>query len=441
MLQGRATEIQKKYGTTAFMYTEYPHKRFWEKGYVPEMKPVNPALLYVHIPYCEKLCYFCTCHIEITHNYNKVKDYLELLYKEIALLKDKGFDFKEIHLGGGSPTILDKEEFDELIKRLGTLANLSSLDEFSIEVDPRRVSQAEMQHFADNGINRVSFGVQDFDIEVQKAINREQPVEMIEELIHPRIRKLFKNGVNFDIICGLPKQTVSTMAETCMELSRLKPDRICLNYLHYSPEMAKHQKLMKDLPDFAKRKELFKTALDILTNTAGYVRTGYDHFALPTDANALATESGTVGWNSLGTNPGRVRDTIGIGVSSISAVGDTYHQNFYEIIDYKQAVDSGKLPVYRGYILTWKDKQRREIIHSLRNHFKAKIKYNEIFREEFEELKELEKDGLVRISGTELEVIEPEYTNLVCRVFDEYYKGKRLAPDLGERDVADEIAD
>ncbi len=435
MLQGREVEIRKKYGTTAFMYTEYPHKRFWKKGYEPEMKPVNPALLYVHIPYCEQLCYFCTCHIEITHNYNKVKDYLQVLYKEIDLLKDKGFEFKEVHLGGGSPTILDKEEFDELIVNLKKLTDLSALDEFSIEVDPRRVCQAEMQHFAANGINRVSFGVQDFDPEVQKAINRVQPIRCIEDLVEPRIRRLFKNGVNFDIICGLPKQTPETMAESCLELLRIKPDRICLNYLHYSPELAKHQKLMTELPDFAQRKELFKVALDILTTKGGYVRTGYDHFALPTDANALATQTGTVAWNSLGSNPGRVRDTIGIGVSSISSVGDTYHQNFYEMVDYKGALDAEKLPVYRGHILTWNDKDRRRIIHSLRNHFKADLKYDDKYKKELKELEEFGKDGLVKVEGTRVEVLEPEYTNLVCRVFDEYYTGDRLAPDLGERNV------
>jgi len=437
MLQGKQAEIQKKYGTTAFMYTEYPHKRFWSKGYVHYFDGIDkkaPKMLYVHIPYCQQLCYFCTCHIEITQNYNKVKDYMQLLYKEIELLVPHSFNIKEIHLGGGSPTILDKDEFDELIVHLRRLTNIKELDEFSIEIDPRRVSPAEMIHFAEAGINRISFGVQDFDIDVQDKINRYQPAKLIEDLLVPELREQFSNGVNFDIICGLPKQTPQTMKDTMEEVVKLAPDRICLNYLHYSPEMAKHQILMGKLPDFAERKELFIVALNILTKN-GYVRTGYDHFALPTDANAVATTTGKVGWNSLGTNPGRVSDTIGIGVSSISSVGNSYYQNFYEVKDYADALSIGKLPIFRGHNLTHNDTTRRTIIQSLRNHFRADAKYSEIFRKEFDALKEFEEDGIVVVEGTKIDIVVPEYANLVCRVFDKYYTGEKDAPDLGERDA------
>lgn len=433
MLQGKATEIQKKYGTTAFMYTEYPHKRFWEKGVEPELGGDTPSMLYIHIPYCTQLCYFCTCHIEITNNYDKVKTYLEVLYKEIDLLAKFKFNIKEVHLGGGSPTILNKDEFDELIKNLRKLVNIDFLDEFSIEIDPRRVSQEEMVHYANNGINRVSFGVQDFDEEVQEKVNRFQPAKLIEDLITPQIREHFSHGVNFDIICGLPRQTVTTMGDTCLEILRLKPDRICLNYLHYSPEMAKHQILMGELPDFTLRKELFTTALKILV-TGGYVRTGYDHFALPADGNAKALKEGKVGWNSLGTNPGNVKDTIGVGVSSIGSIGNTYYQNFYEVADYREAIEAGKLPIFRGHTLTEDELLRRDIIQTLRSYFHVDLNgFKHYFTKELKMLEEFEADGLVKVDDTKIKVLEPEYTNLVCRVFDKFYEGEGKAPDLGER--------
>ncbi len=431
-------KITKKYGTTGFMYTEYPHKRFWHQGHFNEQffekVTDTPAMLYVHIPYCEKLCYFCTCHMQITQDYSKVERYLELLYREIDLLGDYRFNIKEVHLGGGSPTILKKEEFSRLIAKLWSLADLDKLDEFSIEVDPRRVDKRMMHFYADMGISRISFGIQDFDPQVQDAVNRPQPAVLTERLIVPEIRSRFKNGVNFDIICGLPKQTTTTMQETCQEILRLSPDRICLNYLHYSPEMAKHQKLMGELPNFEQRKALFQEALGVLT-LGGYMRTGYDHFALPTDANAKATMTGNAGWNSLGTTPGRVQDTLGIGVSSISQIGNTYYQNYYDLNDYKESLNKGELPIYRGYMLSKDDVRRREIIQQLRNYFVADVKSWECFAKALPLAQEFEKDGLIVISGTKIAIREPEYANLVCRIFDEYYDGERMAPDLGEYDV------
>jgi len=421
MLQGKQKTLEKKYGTTAFMYTEYPHKRFWSKDNNPHTLSSNESLLYVHIPYCQQLCYFCTCHMSITHDYSKITHYLEYLYKEIKLIPLLEPKIREIHLGGGSPTDLKKEEFSELVSRLGTLTNIETLDEFSLEIDPRRVGQDMMYFYADQGINRISFGVQDFDPDVQKSVNRLQPAYLIEDLIIPEIRQRFKNGVNFDIICGLPKQTTETMATTCVEVVRLRPDRICLNYLHYSPEMAKHQKLMGDLPDFTERKALFAEALEVLT-TCGYIRTGYDHFALPTDANAKAMLNGKAGWNSLGTTPGRVQDVIGIGVSSISSINNRYFQNFYELKDYEEALDEGRFPIYRGHTLTKDEILRREIIQNLRSFFVADIKHEDYFKDELETLKEFQADGLVVVSGTRVAIVEPEYANLVCRVFDHFYE-------------------
>jgi len=431
MTQG---EVTKKYGTTAFMYTEYPHKRFWEKGPRRHDLSQNPSLLYVHIPYCPKLCYFCTCHMSITNDYSKIERYMEYLYKELKLVKLLEPNVKEIHLGGGSPTMLNKSDFRVMVYYLRQIVDIESLDEFAIEIDPRTIDQDMMHFYANSGINRISFGVQDFDLKVQKAINRVQPASLIEKLLVPDIRSRFKNGVNFDIICGLPHQTKETMRKTCQETVRLAPDRICLNYLHYSPELAKHQKLMTDLPNFEERKGLFREALYILTN-GGYMRTGYDHFALPTDANAMATTGNKTGWNSLGTTPGRVMDTIGVGVSSISCIGTNYFQNFYDLPDYNEALDDGMFPIYRGHSLNDDEIKRRKIIQELRNYFVSDVGDETYFKTELEELKEFAKDGLVTLNGTKVDIINPEYTNLVCRVFDKFYEGESMSHDLGERNA------
>jgi len=433
MLQNKPGEITKKYGTTGFMYTEYPHKRFWSTKPQRHDLSLNPSMLYIHIPYCPKLCYFCTCHMSITQDYSKIQHYLKYLYKELKLVKLLHPNINEVHLGGGSPTMLKRPEFFELVENIGKVVDIKKLEEFTIEIDPRRVDEVMMHYYADKGINRISFGVQDFDLEVQKAVNRVQPAYLTDKLLTPSIRKRFKNGVNFDIICGLPKQTVNTMRETCREILRLAPDRICLNYLHYSPEMAKHQKLMGELPDFEHRKELFVEALKMLILDGAYVRTGYDHFAKKSDANAKATSNGKAGWNSMGTTPGRVYDVIGVGVSAISLLSYHYFQNFYELKDYEEALDNGKFPIYRGHILSYDDNTRKDVIQNLRSYFHVDVLDKEYFKDEFKILKEFELDGIVSITGTQIIVVEREYTNLVCRVFDKYYKGVYYAPDLGER--------
>ncbi|MEE8347938.1 MAG: hypothetical protein V3R94_00080, partial [Acidobacteriota bacterium] len=257
--------------------------------------------------------------------------------------------------------------------------------------------------------------------------------------------------VNFDIICGLPNQTPQTMRKTCEEILKMSPDRICLNYLHFSPQMAKHQQVMVDgrdgrpdrLPNFPERKAIFVEALQILKEN-GYIRTGYDHFAKPTDANALAMEEGKMGWNELGTTPGNVFDVIGLGVSSMSTVGDHYFQNFYELEDYEQALSEGQFPIYRGHRLTRDDIIRRDVIQTLRSFFTVEfasiearhgIQFKEYFNAELEGLGEFVTDGILETPDHSITVTElgHQFTNLVCRNFDKYYEEDQLSADLGER--------
>lgn len=458
--------LAEKYSTTGFMYTEYPHQSFWStefghEGFTRALTDLfskdknTPLLLYVHIPYCEQLCWFCTCHVSITREYEKVRSYLKFLFREIDLLREFFAqnritpNFREIHLGGGSPTFVSQEDFDQLIEKLGTIADLAKLDELSLEIDPRKVDRDGMKYYHSKGINRISFGVQDFDREVQKAINRPQPAELIENLITPDIRNRFVNGVNFDLICGLPNQTPETIRRTCEKVAEMSPDRVCLNYLHYSPQFAPHQKLMFDgrsgrpdrLPDFYERKMIFLEALKALT-ARGYVRTGYDHFAKPTDAVAQAMQEKKMQWNSLGVTAGRYTDVIGIGVHSRNTLGDCYSQNFYELSDYEAALTRGQFPVYRGHQLDRDDVIRREVIHTIRNFFsldfrqiekKYDIVFEEYFKEELALLEEFVKDGIVERSDRSLTVTElgHQFANLVCRDFDKYYTANRKARDLG----------
>ncbi len=447
--------LVEKHNSKEFMYIEYPHKSFWsEKFSQKDIKEAlsqlsgiqkdEPLTLYVHFPYCTKPCFFCTCHFEITKDHDKAKDYLKTLSNEISLYR-KFFEensinpnFVEVHLGGGSPTFLDEEEFDYLVDAINPIANIKNLDEFAIEIDPRFVSEERMKYYHEKGINRVSFGLQDFDINVQRAVNRVQPSELVRRLIAPDIRKLFKNGVSFDIICGLPLQTEDGIRKTFEEIIELSPDRVCFNYLDFAPRFAQHQNIMIDgrngrpnsLPDARERKHLFKQGLKVLTEN-GYLRAGYEHFTKIEDAIGKALKEGKMHWNALGATPGRSVDVIGVGPHSASTLGNFYFQNIYGVESHKSLVNKDLFPVFRGHKLSQDDIIRRDIIRKLRNYFSVdyatiekayNIKFPEYFNREIEQLGDLAKDGILSYSDKAIEITEAgrEFTLHVCRVFDKY---------------------
>lgn len=445
-------ELAERYDTSAFMYVEYPHKSFWSREFSEDDLKAglfdlfvgrrDPVLLYVHMPYCQKQCLFCTCHVLITSEYERVRAYLDVLYQEIELyrrqFKEWGVrpQFKEIHLGGGSPTFLNEEDFQEMVRRLGTIADVANLDEFSIEIDPRRVKQDRMRFYHRMGINRISFGIQDFDPKVQKAVDRLQPAFLTERLLTPDIRALFPNGVNFDIICGLPHQTVESIRATMETVAAMNPDRVCLNYLDYSPQtvrFAPHQLLMPDeaIPRGYERKRLFLAAREVLERS-GYLRTGYDHFAKPADGVGKAMKEKKMIWNSLGVTPGRCVDLLGIGVHSYSRLGPRFYaQSTYDLGEYERMVLAGHFPVFRGYQLSDDDVLRREVIHALRSYFfvsfqeieqKFSMVFAEYFRDEIAALSGFVQDGLVEVSPESIKITElgQQFANLVCRAFDRY---------------------
>lgn len=443
-------DLIKKYGHNAFMYGEYPHKSFWaneadDGNYRAALKDLAlrkknaPALLYVHVPFCPKQCYFCTCRTKMAQNYGIVTDYLGLLHREIDLLKNflekdaAPINFQEIHIGGGSPSWLRKKDFDALVDKLGTIADIKKLYNFTLEVDPRQVNEEKMLYYCSKGIDRVSFGIQDFDPDVQKAINRVQPVKLIESLLTAGVRER-AGSVNFDIICGLPRQTRESFRRTIDSAVKLSPERISLLFLIYAPEFSKHQKLLKrsEFPAIHEQILMFEESMRTLLSS-GYVRIGVEHFAKPTDSLAKALKNKTLFWGGGGYATGKYHDIIGIGTSSAARVTDRwYFQNTYDLPDYEAGLKNDKFPVYRSCRLSDDDLIRRDIIHDLRCYFsidpraveaKYKIAFKSYFKKELAVLEEFSRDGVLDISPDRAVRITERgklFTNYICSVFDSF---------------------
>lgn len=456
-LRAKYRDLAGKYTKDAFWYIEYPHKSFWSENFgdqeyrkaikeLVEVKKNPPLLLYLHIPFCQQMCYFCVCHFHITQDYGAVNGYMQYLHKEMDLLRDYFKELgvkpniKEVHVGGGSPTYLHPKEFDALVDKIRSLVEIESLREFVIEIDPRRVDKDKLRFYQSRGINRLSFGIQDFDPNVQKAINRIQPAKLTEDLLTPDIRKLFGNGINFDIICGLAGQTRQTFRRTIEKVIELSPDKISLTFLAYSPEKVKHQALMTKhakLPDLYEKKMLWVDGLELLVKS-GYVRMGYDHFAKPTDPVAKARQEKKMAWNSFGFTPGVCVDILGLGEHSYSTIGPNYYsQNTYERKKYEESVMAGRFPVFRGHHLNQDDLIRREVIQNLRGYFgvtfkdiekKYGINFKDYFRDELASLGEFLEDGLVELAPGALNITDlgQQFTNVVCAHFDRYMDKPQL---------------
>lgn len=449
----RMIETAHKYSRHAYMYVEYPHKSFWSEdfsvadlqgGLAPLANDSKPLMLYVHFPYCERQCFYCTCHTEINQDYERSRAYLELLFQEMALYQQvfdrAGIDpqFVEVHLGGGSPTLLQEKEFDALVDRLDRLVDVSRLREFAIEVDPRHTTPEKLRYYHSKGINRISLGIQSFDPVVQKAINRIQPRKLVEPLMTQEMRELFGNGINFDILCGLPNQTPERIRHTFEDVVDLAPDRICLNHLHFAPQFSPHQRFMVDgrngrptrLPDYIEKRILFREALNLLLQH-GYVRTGFDHFARCEDDVAQALENGQMHWNSLGVTAGAYDQVLGVGPHSTSTLTDRYAQNIYGTRDYEKCIQQGQLPVFRGHVLSADDQIRRFVIQTLRNFGQIQFRdfetafgigFENYFSPEMDSLCGLVEDGLIEVDAEGLLVTELgwEFVLFICEHFDAY---------------------
>ncbi|HSH48467.1 MAG TPA: oxygen-independent coproporphyrinogen III oxidase [Halomonas sp.] len=422
--------LVEKYDRPGPRYTSYPtapqfQAAFAEDDYRAAAERSNraatpkPLSAYVHIPFCESLCYYCACNKIITHNRERAAEYLEWLKHEIAVqgaLFDDSRRMTQLHLGGGTPTYLSNAQLAELMTALDAAFHFAepAAREFSLEVDPRTVTPEQIHELHALGFNRLSFGVQDFDTRVQEAVNRVQSEAQVIELV-AAAREAGFASISVDLIYGLPLQTVASFDATLSKIIDLHPDRIATYSYAHLPELFKAQRLIRpeDMPPPERKLELLELTIRRLTE-AGYVYIGMDHFALPEDELSLARENGTLQRNFQGYSTHADCDLIGLGITAIGKVGDSYSQNVKETAQYQARLESGRLPVMRGYRLNADDMLRRDVINTLMCHGRVEfaaieaahgIVFTQTFAAELAELQEMADDGLIRIDETALEVL------------------------------------
>jgi oxygen-independent coproporphyrinogen III oxidase len=399
----------------------------------------QPLSLYVHLPFCDTLCYYCACNKVITRDRSRSAKYINYLEKELELLGALlGSDrtLCQLHWGGGTPTFLARDEMARLVAAIDRQFRRSDEYECSIEVDPRRVEPGTMEFLAGLGFNRVSIGVQDFDPAVQHAVHRIQSEEVTRAVIEAARASGYRS-VNIDLIYGLPKQTLDSFDRTLDKVIALSPDRIALYSYAHLPQAFKPQRriAVAELPAPESKLQIMTLAIGRLTR-AGYVYIGMDHFAKPDDELAIAQRQGRLQRNFQGYSTFAGADMLGIGVSSIGRVGPSYYQNEKRLDDYYAALDAGRLPVARGIELTPDDLVRRAVIQSLACHFRVSIESIELahlidfepyFRDELADLRRLEREGLVALTPDWIEVT-PRGRLLVrsiCMVFDRYLRERQ----------------
>ena len=362
-------------------YTSYPTadrfvEAFGEADYIQALAQRHsgtvgkqlPLSLYVHIPFCESLCYYCACNKIITKHKERSAQYLHYLGKELDLHTQhlgRGQAVSQLHLGGGTPTFMSDDELRQLMAMLRKNFEFVPGGEYSVEVDPRTVDENRLAVLAELGFNRLSFGVQDFDPAVQKTIHRIQPAEQVFKLVEAS-RRLGFESVNVDLIYGLPLQTPESFDRTLAQINSLRPDRIALYAYAHLPERFKPQRRIhaQELPSGGDKVAMLSRSLDAFVD-AGYVYVGMDHFALPDDALAVAKRQGRLHRNFQGYSTQPDSDLIALGVSAIGRVGATYSQNAKTLEDYCDLLDQGHLPVVRGLALTRDDLLRRSVIMAL----------------------------------------------------------------------------
>ena len=396
----------------------------------------RPLSLYVHLPFCRSICYYCACNKIITKDHGRSAKYIKYLGKELALaaaLVDGGHDVVQLHFGGGTPTFLSDDELRQLIAQIRHHFTLLPGGEYSIEVDPRGLSRATVKLLAELGLNRMSIGVQDFDPRVQAAVNRIQTLDETRAVIDAA-REFGFQSISLDLIYGLPHQNVVSFNQTLDDVIALAPDRLSIyNYAHL-PSVAKPQRRINeaDLPTAEVRLQILQLAIRRM-RAAGYVFIGMDHFAKPDDELAVAQRHGRLHRNFQGYSTHADADLLSIGVSAISKVGPSYAQNVRTLDDYYDRLDRDQLPVMRGIVLSADDLLRRAIIGSLMCHFELSIESIEIahlidfkvyFAGELDRLREMEADGLLSIESKWISVLPRGrlLVRAIAMVFDRYVR-------------------
>jgi oxygen-independent coproporphyrinogen-3 oxidase len=443
-------ELIRKYGGSGPRYTSYPTAdRFVEAfnsaayGHWLANRNVGgvvrPLALYVHLPFCDTICYYCACNKIITKDHGRSAKYLKNLGREIRLVAGclrEDRTVGQMHWGGGTPTFLSEAELTELMDFIRSEFRLDPSGEYAIEVDPRKVGPEKIALLARLGFNRLSLGVQDFNPEVQKAVHRVQSIEETQAIVLAARQGGFKS-VNIDLIYGLPKQSVDSFARTLDTVIACDPDRVALYSYAHLPAVFKPQRRIAeaDLPRPEAKLSILVRSIERL-QAAGYVYIGMDHFAKPGDDLAVAQRQGRLTRNFQGYSSAGDSDIVGLGVSAIGKVGPIYAQNVKTLDEYYGRLENDEIPVMRGIELSPDDLVRRALIQALACHFAVSkeaisiahlIDFDRYFAVEVAELKEMEKESLITIDD-EWITVTPRgrlLVRAVCAVFDRYLRAER----------------
>src|SRR4051812_25468779 len=446
------SDLLRQYDIPGPRYTSYPTADRFVEAFTPAdyvqalgQRREGPAAislplsLYVHVPFCESLCYYCACNKIITRQHSKATSYLRYLTREVELhtaVLETTQPVTQLHLGGGSPTFLSDDELRELMAMLRRNFDVVPGAECSIEIDPRTVTAERLEVLADLGFNRISFGVQDFDPGVQKAVHRVQPYAEVAALM-AHARRIGFESINVDLIYGLPRQTPESFARTLQQVASLRPDRIALYAYAHLPERFKPQRRIHaaDLPTGGGKIALLSQALAAFLS-AGYVYIGMDHFALPGDPLAVAKHEGGLHRNFQGYSTHADCDLIGLGVSAIGKVGATYSQNATTLEEYQDLLDQGTLPVVRGLALSRDDLARRAVIMALMCQGQVMFESIEVawlldfssyFASELAQMRVLHEQGMVILDDAGIQVTAQGwfFVRAVAMQFDRYLQADR----------------
>jgi len=430
----------RKYSISGPRYTSYPTALEFKDDFTDKefrnaaILAVNPELaIYIHIPFCHSLCYYCGCNKIITRNKEKISRYVRYLTKEIILRASlfKNHKVIQIHFGGGTPNMLSIRELNQIIDTIRDSYNVVKDAEVSVELDPRETDKSYVSELAANGVNRISMGVQDTNEEVQIAINRVQATDHVQNLITAASDAGIRS-INLDLVYGLPMQNLERFAHTLKDVKALNPDRVSLfNYAHMPSKFPAQRKIKSEwLPSPEDKFQLMRLAITELSQ-AGYLMIGMDHFAKPEDELSLALEEKRLGRNFQGYTTLRYSDLVGFGVSAISSICNVYSQNLKNPSDYYKQLDEQQNGVERGLVMTNEDQLRGFVIRDLMTNLFLDIKeteelfevnFHRHFADEIAQLQPFVDDGLVMISKDAIEVSENARLLIrnVCMVFDEY---------------------
>lgn len=437
------TLLLRKYDVPVPRYTSYPTVPYWDNtpGEAEWKNKVKSSFdqddgisLYIHLPYCEKLCTYCGCNKHITKNHKVEAPYIDTLIQEWSMylaLFDKPPTIKELHLGGGTPTFFSPEELERLITSITRHAQVPADASFSFEAHPSSTTFEHLDTLHRLGFRRISIGVQDFSPIILEIINRQQTEEQVE-IVTQQARALGYDSINFDLIFGLPLQNKSAIRSTVKKVKRMRPDRIAFYSYAHVPWIKPSQRAYseKDLPLGEEKRALYELGRQLLED-AGYAEIGMDHFALPEDELYQSYEAGSLHRNFMGYTPHTTRLSIGLGASAISDSWDGFVQNEKKIADYQARIESGEFPFFRGHTLTHEDENIRQHILNLMCRHETNWAHPEQQTDALfaglDRMKELERDGLISFSHTRLQVTKKglPFIRNICQALDARYWAKR----------------